>query len=158
MGIISVTLSRLCIFSPRLPPLFQKKKEKKITRQPALSQKIMETDCTERMCRARLARNRECSWANGFLGRALSCYYTLTCLTILLPLNPVVLALSTHSYRAARRRADLMHRDATQIRWKLRKNCLIFQLCPTAYTECCFILPFFSFMISPVLQLSLCIS
>ncbi|KAG7502337.1 hypothetical protein JOB18_017820 [Solea senegalensis] len=43
------------------------------------------------MCRVRLARNRESNWANEFLGRALSCNYTLTCLTILLPLNPAVL-------------------------------------------------------------------
>lgn len=57
---------------------------------PALSQKITQTDCTERMCQARLAGNRESNWANEFLARALSCNYTLTCLTILLPLNPAL--------------------------------------------------------------------
>lgn len=118
MGIISVTLSRLCIFSPRLPPrsslLFLKKiKKKNYQAAPALVARSVTEDYgdrlhTERMCRARLARNRESNWANEFLGRALSCNYTLTCLTILLPLNPAALLyLPTAIPRYDAGRADL---------------------------------------------------
>ena len=79
----------------------------------------METDCTERMCRVRLARNRESNWANEFLARALSCNYTLTCLTILLPLNPAVFQervyLPTAPIPALFRHTDLMHRDTAPL-------------------------------------------
>jgi len=47
-----------------------------------LLRKITETDCRGRMCGARLAGNRNSNWASKFLARALSCNYTLTCLTI----------------------------------------------------------------------------
>ena len=77
----------------------------------------METDCTERMCRVRLARNRESNWANEFLARALSCNYTLTCLTILLPLNPAVFQERVYPQLlpALFRHTDLMHRNTAPL-------------------------------------------
>lgn len=113
----------------------------------------METDCTERMCRARLARNRESNWANEFLGRALSCNYTLTCLTILLPLNPAALRLYLPTATALHRpnAPETLHKCPQKFGrgegWK--KNCFIFKLCAGLFIYyyspfCVFFFPDFS--------------
>lgn len=147
MGIISVILSRLCIFSllpltPPPSPLSPKNYQAAciMLSSPApLSQKIMETDCTERMCRVRLARNRESNWANEFLGRALSCNYTLTCLTILLPLNPavVLLCLPTATTPLCVGAQQPMHRNAAAMFSPVRRNYRQFLIFYILYKKNC---------------------
>lgn len=86
------------------------------------------------MCRARLARNRESNWANEFLGRALSCNYTLTCLTILLPLNPAALLYLPTAilcYDAGVQTS--MRRNAAQMAQKLQGDAVIVKLWPTSF-------------------------